>query len=287
MRLVSYNIQYCTGKDGTVDVDRIVAEVENADIIAMQEVDRFWSRSEMTDQVEEISRRLPDYHWVYGPGVDLNASIHDRTGRVQNRRRQFGNLLLSKRPILASKNHLLPKMSFHEQLSLQRTMLDGVIDCQGENFRVASIHLAHAAAPERIAQIEMLRQLQTVAGRDGGVLSGEHENWQKENVCPLWPTNSILLGDFNMTPEEPCYTALVGPIDPKYGRITEVDGYLDAWMLRGGDKENGHTKFEDTGNRRIDYAFISPALQDCLNAVWVDETANGSDHQPLWIDMDL
>ena len=84
MRLVSYNIQYCTGKDGTVDVGRVVAEVENADIIAMQEVDRFWSRSGMTDQVEEITRRLPDHHWVYGPGIDLNASIRDRAGRLQN-----------------------------------------------------------------------------------------------------------------------------------------------------------------------------------------------------------
>ena len=287
MRLVSYNIQYCTGKDGTVDVDRVVAEVEKADIIAMQEVDRFWSRSGMTDQVEEITRRLPDYHWVYGPGIDLNASIHDRSGRLQNRRRQFGNLLLSKRPILASKNHLLPKMSFHGQLSVQRTMLDGVIDCQGENVRVASIHLAHAAEPERIAQIERLRQLQTETGRDGGVLSGEQKNWQEENTCPLWPTNSILLGDFNTTPEEPSYAALVGPLDPKYGRITELNGYLDAWTLRGGDEENGYTKFEDTGNRRIDYALISPALQDRLNAVWVDETANGSDHQPLWLDIDL
>jgi endonuclease/exonuclease/phosphatase family metal-dependent hydrolase len=287
MRLVSYNIQYCTGKDGTVDIGRVVAEVENADVIAMQEVDRFWSRSEMTDQVEEITRRLPDHHWVYGPGIDLNASNRDTAGRLQNRRRQFGNLLLSKRPILASKNHLLPKMSFHSQLSLQRTMLDGVITCPGGNVRVASIHLAHAAAPERINQVERLRQLQTETGRDGGVLSGEHENWQEEDAFPSWPTNSILLGDFNMTPDELGYTTLVGPMDAKYGRITEVDGYLDAWILRGGDEDNGQTKFEDTGNRRIDYAFISPGLEERLNAVWVDEEAKGSDHQPLWLDIDL
>ena len=33
MRLVSYNVQYCTGKDGRADIDRIVAEIENADVI--------------------------------------------------------------------------------------------------------------------------------------------------------------------------------------------------------------------------------------------------------------
>ena len=48
MRLVSYNVQYCTGKDGRADIDRIVAEIENADVIAVQEIDRYWSRSAMT-----------------------------------------------------------------------------------------------------------------------------------------------------------------------------------------------------------------------------------------------
>ncbi len=153
MRLVSYNVQFCTGKDGRVDIDRIAGEVAAADVIAMQEVDRYWARSEMADQVAEITRRLPDHHWVYGPGVDLDASTRDDDGRLVNRRRQFGNLLLSRLPILASKNRLLPKMRFHAQLSLQRTMLDGVIACPGGPIRVASVHLAHAAGPERLAQV--------------------------------------------------------------------------------------------------------------------------------------
>ena len=45
MLLVTYNIQYGTGKDGAVDLSRISSEVVSADVIAMQEVDRFWSRS--------------------------------------------------------------------------------------------------------------------------------------------------------------------------------------------------------------------------------------------------
>ena len=49
MQLVTYNIQYGTGKDGTVDLRRIASEIASADVIAMQEVDRFWSRSNMTD----------------------------------------------------------------------------------------------------------------------------------------------------------------------------------------------------------------------------------------------
>ena len=287
MRLVAYNIQYGTGKDSRVDIDRIVSEVVEADVIAMQEVDRYWARSEMVDQVAAITERLPAHHWVYGPGVDLDASIRNSNGTLVNRRRQFGNLLLSRHPILASKNRLLPKMRFHTQLSLQRTMLDGVIDCPGGLVRVASIHFAHAAEPERLAQVAALRAFQREAGRDGGVLSGRHANWPEGEASPPWPPQSILLGDFNMSPDEAAYTAMVGSDDPKYGRITEYDGYLDAWILQGGAPDGGHTKYEPTGNRRIDYAFVSPDLAEAVRSVHIDEDAQGSDHQPLWLDIDL
>ena len=287
MRLVAYNIQYGTGKDSRVDIDRIVSEVAEADVIAMQEVDRYWARSEMVDQVAAITERLPAHHWVYGPGVDLDASIRNSNGTLVNRRRQFGNLLLSRHPILASKNRLLPKMRFHTQLSLQRTMLDGVIDCPGGLVRVASIHFAHAAEPERLAQVAALRAFQREAGRDGGVLSGRHANWPEGEASPPWPPQSILLGDFNMSPDEAAYTAMVGSDDPKYGRITEYDGYLDAWILQGGAPDGGHTKYEPTGNRRIDYAFVSPNLAEAVRSVHIDKDAQGSDHQPLWLDIDL
>ena len=199
----------------------------------------------------------------------------------------FGNLLLSRHPILASKNRLLPKMRFHTQLSLQRTMLDGVIDCPGGLVRVASIHFAHAAEPERLAQVAALRAFQREAGRDGGVLSGRHANWPEGEASPPWPPQSILLGDFNMSPDEAAYTAMVGSDDLKYGRITEYDGYLDAWILQGGAPDGGHTKYEPTGNRRIDYAFVSPDLAEAVRSVHVDKDAQGSDHQPLWLDIDL
>jgi endonuclease/exonuclease/phosphatase family metal-dependent hydrolase len=287
MKLVSYNVQYGTGKDGQVDIDRIVGEIADGDVIAMQEVDRFWTRSEMADQVQAFIQALPDHCWVYGPGVDLDASYRDADGILHRRRRQFGNLLLSRFPILASRNHLLPKMNFHAQLSIQRTMLDGTIAFPSGPVRIASVHLAHAAEPERLAQVAYLRALQRDAGRDGGVLTGAHSHWLERPPIPAEPASSILLGDFNMSPNESAYAALVGPVDPKYGRLTATDGYLDAWIHCGGDPNGGHTKFEDSGNRRIDYAFVSTDLAARAQAVRVDVEALGSDHQPIWLKIDL
>ncbi|MEX2614748.1 MAG: endonuclease/exonuclease/phosphatase family protein [Alphaproteobacteria bacterium] len=285
--LVSYNIQYGTGRDRRVDIDRIVGEIGDADIVAMQEVDRFWTRSGMCDQAQAIAERMPEHHWVYGPGIDLDASIRDADGRLHNRRRQFGNMLLSRYPILSSRNHLLPKHGLVTQVSMQRAALDAVIACPGGPVRIASVHLAHSSPAERLAQVQRLRELQREAAYDGGVLSGTGPNWREAGLPTPMPRDSILLGDFNMTPDDPAYTAMAGPDDPNYGRVTTFDGYLDAWLHAGGAPDGGHTRFEETRIRRIDYAFVSPGLADRVRGVRVDEVADGSDHQPLWLDIDL
>ncbi len=96
MIFVSYNIQWGTGKDGRVDLARIAGEIGAADVIALQEVDRFWTRSRMTDQTAEFAALFPEHHWVYGPGLDLDGSRRGDDGRLIRRRRQFGNMLLSR-----------------------------------------------------------------------------------------------------------------------------------------------------------------------------------------------
>ncbi len=62
MKLVSYNIQYGRGRDGVFDLQRIVDAIAGADVIALQEVERYWQRSGMVDQSREIAGLLRDYH---------------------------------------------------------------------------------------------------------------------------------------------------------------------------------------------------------------------------------
>ena len=136
MIFVSYNIQWGTGKDGRVDLARIAGEIGAADVIALQEVDRFWTRSRMTDQAAEFGALFPEHHWVYGPGMDMDASLRGDDGKVVNRRRQFGNMLLARAAILSSRNHLLPKMKLPEKKSLQRAALEAVIEAPSGPLRV-------------------------------------------------------------------------------------------------------------------------------------------------------
>ena len=73
MKLVTYNIQYGKGLDGQVNLERIADEIRGADIIALQEVERFWPRTGNLDQVAELYARFNDYYWAYGAGVDLHV----------------------------------------------------------------------------------------------------------------------------------------------------------------------------------------------------------------------
>ena len=96
MKFVTYNIQYGLGRNGRYDLERTARVVEGADVIALQEVERFWKRSGTVDQVAELSERLPDYHWVYAPGLDMDASYRDEDAATS----QLLTALLPGRPML-------------------------------------------------------------------------------------------------------------------------------------------------------------------------------------------
>ena len=58
MKCVTYNIQYGKGRDNRVDLSRIGDEISGADLIALQEVDRFWPRTGNIDQMQYFRGRI-------------------------------------------------------------------------------------------------------------------------------------------------------------------------------------------------------------------------------------
>ncbi|MFQ5545497.1 MAG: endonuclease/exonuclease/phosphatase family protein [Acidiferrobacterales bacterium] len=284
MQVVTYNIQFGRGKDQRFDIERIASETRGADIIAMQEVERFGERSGSVDQVAELARLFPTYHWVYGPGLDLDASITDNEGHVQNRRWQFGNLLMSRTPILSSRNHPLPKLDLGERLSIQRSAIEGVVDCPCGPVRIYSVHLGHKSGAEREHQVARLLQVHQQACTEGGVLSGglDLSDWTRERPAPPATTDAILLGDFNTEPDSREYAMIVAaPSDEN-----PLGGFVDAWRIAGDDPNGGITD-PSNGGARIDYAFVTTALASHVRRALVDQNAIGSDHQPLWVEIDL
>jgi len=288
MKLVTYNIQYGLGKDNRYDLARIAREIADAEVIALQEVERHWQRSGCVDATAVLGAQLPEHHWVYGANLDMDASYRDAEGRLVNRRRQFGTMILSRLPIVSSRNHMLPKYGTLTQHSIQQGALEAVIVTErARPIRIYSIHLSHLSAATRLPQVEALLDIHTHAPSEGGAWCGGHpepEAGWTEGEMPPMPADAILMGDFNFTWRAPEYDRIVGPMSERYGRLNCRTGFVDAWVAAGHREDEGVT----AGNgKRIDFCFVTAALRGRVQAVDIDANATGSDHQPLWIDIDL
>ncbi len=289
MKLVTYNIQYGRGRDERYDLARIAGEVEGADVIALQEVERYWSRSGNVDQPAEIARLLSGYYWVYGQGVDLHLESPAGAREGANLRRQFGNMLLSKTPILSSRNHLLPKYASLGPMSLQRNALEGVVDTAVGPLRFYSVHLTHLTAETRMPQVERLLQIHRSARIEGAAITGGglKEEWTQDGMPPPASGNALLMGDFNFEPDSEEYARITGPVSPYGGRVVNPEGFVDAWVETGHAAEEGVSADIYGRPVRLDYCFVSAELRGLIRSAEIDDQAEGSDHQPLRVVIDL
>ena len=288
MKIVTYNIQFGLGKDNRYDLARIAGEVADADIIALQEVERHWQRSGCVDAPAVLASHLPEHHWVFGANLDMDASYRDDAGRLVNRRRQFGTMILSRLPILSSRNHPLPKYGTLTQHSIQQGALEVVIATgRAGPVRIYSLHLSHLSAATRMPQVEALLEIHARAPAEGGAWCGDHPDpaagWTEGEMPPM-PADALLLGDFNFEWNDPEYERIVGPLSARHGRLNRLTGFVDAWVAAGHREDEGATI--DRG-RRIDFCFVSSPLASRVRACRVDAGAVGSDHQPLWVEMDF
>jgi endonuclease/exonuclease/phosphatase family metal-dependent hydrolase len=286
MKIVTYNIQYGKGKDDVVDLSRIIDEVNDAEIIALQEVERFWPRTGNVDQVKIFADHFNDYYWSYSPGVDIHLP---ESSPQDNRRRQFGNMVLSKFPIEQVRNHLLPKYSSLEDLSIQRTALEATINLGDQLLRIYSIHLTHLSSTTRLAQIERILDIHRNAAFEGYAISGNVKgmDWESGIDQQEVTRNALLMGDFNLQPDSEEYNRLAGPISSYGGHISNHEGFVDAWCFCGGEKMAGETSDVKDIPARLDYCFASTEIRQQLKKCWVDSAATGSDHSPVWVEFEL
>jgi len=288
VKLVTYNIQYGLGKDNRYDLARIAREIEDADIIALQEVERHWQRSGCVDAPAVLAAHLSGHHWVYGANLDMDASYRDAAGRLVNRRRQFGTMILSRTPIVSSRNHLLPKYGTLTQHSIQQGALEAVIVTgRAGPMRIYSVHLSHLSPAIRLPQVEALLAVHARAPSEGGAWCGGHpepEAGWTEGAMPPMPTDAILMGDFNFEHGSAEYERVVGPGTTRFGRLHCLTGFVDAWVAAGHREDEGATI---GSGARIDYCFVSAGLASRVKSARIDTAATGSDHQPLGVEIDL
>ncbi len=288
MKLVTDNIQYSLGKDHRLDLARIAEAVRGADIIALQEVTRHMPRAEEIDQPARLGELLPEHFWIYGPPLDLDGGERSADGRVVNRRRQQGNMLLSRWPILSSRLHLLPKFRTFAHRGAQRGALEGVIAAPSGPLRVYALHLSSLSADERLAQLDYLLPRLLDLPREGGVCTGPP--WDAHVEVPM-PESCAVMGDCNFTPQSREYARVVGEEDYYYGRAIVGHCLVDSWTQSGHGQDEGVTWYDYEEQKgpalRLDYGFVSPDLASKMVTARIDEDAPGSDHQPYWFELDF
>ncbi len=305
MKIVTYNIRFGLGLDQGYNLERIATEVDGADIIGLQEVERFWRRSGMVDQPQVLGELLKGFYWAYCPAFDVDASTVNGDGSVLNRRRQFGPMMLSRWPIRSARTLVLPQLPAIELISMTTGALECVIETPQGPLRVYSLHLSALSPRERLLQIDTLLEMNKTIEHCGTVMmaAGNHSNpAEAQHIVDLdWgngeppqpkPVNTIFMGDFNSTEESAEYIRFVGEADPIFGRVVHSDSFVDSWSVARETTGSPESWWPDPPDRlpghplRLDYCFISTELASKVNRCWVDTEAVGSDHRPYWVQFD-
>ena len=295
MRILSYNIQFGRGIDGRYDLQRTCERIRGADIACLQEVEQFWQRSGDVDQPAEITRLLPDYYTVYGSSFDVDASYRDEAGRIVNRRRRHGNMILSRWPILSSRTYNLPKQHYPDKFNMHMTCLEAVIasgpgsagprSVGPRDLRVYSYHAGYLESPERQAQIGEFAAWFTRAPGEAGAWSGkadiDGDDWGHGEPPPPMPASAIVCGDFNANPPT-----------PEFVQLLESTGLVDCWAVSAPGDVNTPTRIIESGEDvrmwgKIDHILVTADLVDAIAAVAIDHGCDASDHKPVELGLDL
>ena len=289
IKFATYNIQYGVGQDGRYDLTRAIAELQDQDIICLQEVTTHWSTCNGDVQPDLLAKALNLYA-VYAPAWEVDDSHCGPDGVITNARRGFGNMVLSRWPIVYSRPHSLERprtevpAEFHPNTDFPRTALEVVISVDGKALRIFSVHLSHLPGIQQESQIEALKQLVFSLPQEAPMWEEDPRLFQftQDQPAPSVPRSSLLLGDFNFEPDSALYAAILDPLPG------ETCGLVDGWSASGKDGAGEQTCIENDGRlSRLDYIFASDDLRSNIQSAKVNQNTRASDHFPLYFDLEI
>lgn len=278
--ILSWNIQNGLGTDGVRSLDRIASVINAmgaADVICLQEVSRglpFEPGQDCPDQVAALAERFPGYDVVFGPAIDMVA-------RETGERAQYGNLILSRLPVLSRFLHSLPQpaKAGRRQMPRQATEVTVAVNTGQDTLRITTTHLEFHSQGQRMAQLERLRSVH----RQIDDSLREVPAFRKTGPYQYLPRagKAVIAGDLNCLPHSAEMQLLTSSDVAAGAQLT------DAWQaLRGAQPHEPTCGIFDTkqwpqGAHCRDFFVISESLAgQCTDLVTNTET-NASDHQPI------
>ena len=184
LRLLSYNIHHAEGTDRKTDLQRIANVIRSVqpDVVALQEVDQNATRTGNVDQPQKLAR-LVGMNVEFGPNIELQGG-------------HYGNAVLSRYPLVSSRNYLLPVTKNGEQRGV--LVVEVEVPDVDRPLLLLATHLDHRRDPaERIQSAEVINSLVSNNTRQA-VLMGDMNDvvgsttiktldtaWSRSNAKPL------------------------------------------------------------------------------------------------------
>ena len=232
MRVVSFNTQHCLDYiEQKIDFERFAETIRgfDADVVGLNEMRGEGIDPQYTDQVKKLSELTGMKYYFFAPAIEIrNKGL-------------YGNGLLSRIPILKSEIIPIPDPcprkygGYYETRCILKAELEGGVTVLVSHF---------------------------------GLNPDEQENAVATAVKSFKGDKCILMGDFNMRPENPT-------LDPIRKLAYDTADSFDV------------EKFSfpsDKPNRKIDYVFVSHDLK--VTAADIPPVVM-SDHRPYIVDLDL
>jgi endonuclease/exonuclease/phosphatase family metal-dependent hydrolase len=259
--IVTWNIQNGRGCDGVVDLARIARVVKamgEVDVVCLQEISRNDPQYENgADQVAKLAKLFTGFEGRFGAALNRGGN------------RQYGNLLLSRLPILQSFSHLLPNPPAEKHMQRQATEV--VVQTWAGPLRIVTTHLEYYSVPARAAQVARLRELQAEIGANQAAPAKPDSS--PYDAVPR-PGSLVLCGDLNLLPDDAEYRALFAP------------PLVDAWRHHRKEKHPPSTGLHDRkewpmGGHCRDYFAVTVDVAARISSIEMDAATEASDHQPL------
>jgi endonuclease/exonuclease/phosphatase family metal-dependent hydrolase len=208
LRVMTYNIHQGISAEGAVSLREIAAVIasQKLDVVVLNEINRARPNYGLIDTLPFIgsSARMP---FVFGATYDDG---------------QYGNAILSRYPIVESKN-----TRYASRSNETRALLRAVIKTPNGNVTIYATHLDNINGEKSVRASQVAEMLN------------------------LWNNTprSILMGDLNAEPNKPELQAIYQA------------GFVDALAVSGNAEAYTFWDAVPTPGRRIDYIFVTPDLQ--------------------------
>lgn len=276
--IITWNVQAGLGVDGVQSLERIarvVLQMGDPDVICLQEVCQYMpdlDGGHDADQIAELQMLFGAYEPVFGPSLD-------RIGHERGRRQRFGNLILSRLPVLQAFLHSLPQPADPHVRHIPRQATEVVVDAGWGALRIVTTHLEFHSNVQRHAQVMRLRSMHREI--DDNVVRPAQDPGSGLYATAPRPLSAVYCGDFNFSPDDSAYARMLTPFDEGSGQL------IDAWTACYGEQAHAPTCgiFDQQqwpeGPHCRDYFFLTNDLASRARSVTVDLDTNASDHQPV------